>query len=147
MGGNAEEELAVAQVLIGEADFFRAEEERNFGAGLKMLMNDASGGFEAMQGLLWGAAGAGGGANDERTVGDGIGHLIEFFSCLEDGLCVDGGAGIAKSDIVGMDDAEVLESEVGHGASRCSDVERVAGGNEDDTEAICFRRGEHDRPF
>ena len=30
LGGNAEEELAVAEVLIGEADFFRAKEEGDF---------------------------------------------------------------------------------------------------------------------
>jgi hypothetical protein len=137
----------VAQVVIGQADFFRTEEQRDFGTRLQMLMDDLGRGFEAMELLLWGAAGAGGGANDERTVGDGIGHLIEFLRCLEDRFGVDGGAGFAKGDVVGMDDAEVLESEVGHGASGRPDVERVAAADEDDPEAIGFCRGEHDRPF
>ena len=112
-----------------------------------MLMDDWGRGFQSMQGLLRSAAGAGGGSDDEGTVGDGVGHVIEFFRCLEDGLCVDGRASFAKGDVVGMDDAEMLESEVGHGAGRRTDVERVAAADQDDTEAIDFRRGKHDRPF
>ena len=97
--------------------------------------------------LLWGATGAGGGADDEGTVGNGVGDVGEFSRCLEDRFGVDGGAGFAKGDIVGMDDAEVVESEIGHGSSGRSNVERVAAADQDDAEAIGFCGGEHDRPF
>jgi len=145
--GNAEEDLAVAQVVIGQADLFRAKEERHFGTGLQMLADDGSRGFEAMELLLWGAARTGGGADDEGTVGNGVGDVGEFSRCLEDRFGVDGGAGFAKGDIVGMDDAEVVESEVGHGSGGCTDVERVAAADQDDSEAVGFCGGEHDRPF
>jgi hypothetical protein len=112
-----------------------------------MLLDDWGRVFEAMELLLWGSAGTGSSADDEGTVGDGVGHLIEFFSRLEDRFGVDGGAGFAKGDIVGMDDAEVVESEIGHGSSGRSDVERVAAADQDDAEAIGFCGGEHDRPF
>jgi len=85
----------------------------------------------------------GGGAGDEGAVGDGLGDGRELSGGGEDGGGVDGGAGGFERDGILVDDAEVGEAEVVHGAGDGADVLRVAGADEDDGDAVKFRRGEH----
>jgi len=55
----------------------------------------------------------------------------------------DGGAGLAPVRLVGGDDGEMSEAEVGHGASDGADVEGIAGRDEDDGDAVALgRRGQ-----
>lgn len=142
-GGDADEEITMAQVLIGEADFFRSEEQRGPGTGAKMLAEGGRAGFEALEGFAGCAAAAVGGANDEGAVGNGLGYGCVLLGGGEDRLGVNGGTGFAEGDVVGMNHTEVERSEIGHGAGRCSDVERVAAGDEDDAEAVQFCGGKH----
>src|ERR1700691_1583169 len=142
-GGDADEGVTVAQVLIGEADLLRPEEKSGFGAGAEMLAEGGGSGFQTLEGFARSATAAVGGADDERAVGDGLGNGGVLFGGGEDGLGVDGGAGFAECDVVGMDHAEVERSEVGHRAGRCSDVERVTAGDEDDAETVQFCGGKH----
>ena len=142
--GDAEEKLAVAEVVIGEADFFRSEEEGDFGTGAEAFAHEGGGGFEAIERLLRRALAAAGGANDEITVGDGVGYMLEFLRCGEDGFGVDGGLCLAKRGIVGADDAQMRESKVGHSAGGGADVEGIAAADEDDAEAALFLGCEHD---
>lgn len=77
-----------------------------------------------------------GGAEDEGAVGDGVGQGGKFAGGGEDGCCTDGGAGLVPGGSPGLDDAEVVEAEVDHGAGGGTDVERVAGVDEDNGDAM-----------
>lgn len=142
-GGDAEKEVAMAEVLVGEADLFRSKEQRGLAAGAEMLAEEGGAGFETLQGFAGCAAAAIGGADDKPAVGDGVGDAGVFFSRGQDGLGVNGGAGFAKGDVVRMHDAQVERAEIGHGTGGGSDVERVAAGDENDAEAIEFCGGKH----
>lgn len=94
-------------------------------------------GFQAVHGMLNLTVAERGGADDERAVGDSFGEGGEFFGLLHDGGGADGGAGFAESEVVGLDDTEVEESEVAHGASGGAEVEWVAGADQNNTEVGC----------
>ena len=68
----------------------------------------------------------GGGADDERAVGDGFGDGGEFFGGDEDRSASDGGASLTEGGFVRLDDAHAEEAEVAHGASGRADVQRIA---------------------
>ena len=92
--------------------------------------------LEAADGVLQLAVAYAGGADDEAAIGHGVGEGGEFLGFLEQGRGADGGAGFAEGDVVGGDDAEAREAEVGHGAGGGADVERVARRDEDDTQIV-----------
>ena len=85
----------------------------------------------------------GGGANDQRAVGDGIGDCLEFFRGGQQGGRADGRARLAKRGVEGVDESETLKAEVRHGARRRANVERIARGHQDDTEAVGFHGAGH----
>src|SRR6202012_3153301 len=100
-GRDANEEVAVAQVLIGEADLLRSEEQRGPAAGAKMLTKRGRTGFEALKGFAGCAAAAVGGTEDQRAVRDGLGDGCVLLGGGKDGLGVDSRAGFAEGEVVG----------------------------------------------
>jgi len=127
-GGNAQEPVAMAEVFVGEADFFGAEEKSDPG-GKEFAADKAGAGFESANGMLQGAAADGGGADDESAIGDGVGDGGEFLGVGEKFGGADGGAGFAEGWLVGVDEAELGEAEVAHGAGGGADVEGIARGD------------------
>jgi hypothetical protein len=125
--------VAVAEVFVGEADFFRTEEKSD-ASGEEFAADEADSGLEAAKRMLQGAAADGGGADHERAIGDGIGDALEFFGVGEKLGCADGGAGFAEGEFVRVDDAELGEAEVAHGASDGADVKGISRGDQDDAE-------------
>lgn len=130
--------MAVAEIFVGEAALFGAEEEGNV-AGDEAFADEGRGLLQAFDGMLGFAAAEGGGADDEGAVADGFSKGLEFFGAGEEGRGADGGTGFAESEFVGVDDAEVEEAEIAHGAGGGADVERVARGYEDEVEMVELR--------
>lgn len=54
----------------------------------------------------------------------------------------DGGCSFLPMGLVGSDDGELRKTEVGHGARGRANIERVAGRDEDDVEAVALGFGE-----
>ena len=97
-------------------------------------------GFKALNGVLKIAVSDGGGTDDERAIGDGLGDRSEFLCVGEDiGCCAHGRASAFKGDVIGIDDTQVKESEIAHGASGRADVQGIARVDQDDAQAIEFR--------
>ena len=140
-GGNVGEPVAVAEVVVGEADFFGSEENRD-ALGGEGVADEVGGGFEGVHGVLGLAVAKRGGSDDEGAVGDGFGEAGEFLGLLQDVGRAHGGAGFAEGEVVGLDDAEMEESEVAHGAGSGAEVERVASADEDDAEVVGCREQE-----
>ena len=61
----------MAEVVIGEADLFGSEEDRDFGTGAKLGLDRWGGGFKGRDRLQQIALGTGC-ADDEGAVGNGI---------------------------------------------------------------------------
>jgi hypothetical protein len=133
--GNAEEPVAVAEVVVGEAALFGAEEEGDTACS-KAFAEEGRGLLEAFHGVLRFAAAEGGGADDEGAVSEGFGKGFEFFGAGKNRGGAYGGTGFAKGKFVGVDDAKMEEAEIAHGAGCSADVERVARSDEDDAEAV-----------
>ena len=117
---------------------------------------DERGGFgQGVEGMVELAGADSGGAEDEGAVGDGGGEGGVFGGRGEDGGGVDGGflgglgVGVFCQECSSergteiVDDAEVREAEVVHGAGDGTDVGGVAGANEDDDDAGTVL-GEHE---
>ena len=86
-GGDAQEPVAVAEIFVGQAGFFRAEEERDAGfffatsaLACEALQNDAGAGFERAELMMQLAASGGCGADYQGAVGDGFGNGAELLS-------------------------------------------------------------------
>ncbi len=125
----------MAEVFIGEAALFRAEQKGD-AAPDEALADKGSGLLEALDGVLQFAGADGSGSDDEGAVGDGFGEGLEFLRAGEKRRGSDGGTGFAESYFVGVYNAEVEEAEVAHGAGGGSDVEGIARVDEDDAEAV-----------
>ncbi len=135
------EPVAVAQIVVRKADFFRSKQQRD-ALGAEGFAHDARCGFEAMHGVLGEAVAKGGGADDERAVSDGFSEGGELFGALQHLGRTDRGAGFAESDLVRPDNAKVEEPEVAHGSGGGAEVERVAGADEHQAEVVGGREQE-----
>jgi hypothetical protein len=85
--------------------------------------------LEAADGVLQLTEANGSGSDDESAILDGFGDSLELFGLGEQRLGADGGARLAKSQLVGVHHAKMEEAEVAHGASSCADIEGIARGH------------------
>ena len=99
---------------------------------------------ELDDGLIGLAIGKCAGAEDKGVLGDGLLNGWVFLGVGEDFRRAYGGAGFAPVGFVGGNDGKILEAEVGHGAGYGADVERVARGGEDDSDAVALGGGEQE---
>jgi hypothetical protein len=136
MRGNLNQGVTEREIGAREAALFSAEDEGDAAAAVQFFLDERSERGQRHDGLLWFAAGERGGAEDEGAMGDGL--LQGFRACgsCEEFFRADGGAGFAPVGLVGCDNGEAGEAEVGHGARGRADVERVARGDEDDVDRI-----------
>jgi hypothetical protein len=134
--GDLDQGVTEGEVFAHEAALFRSEDEGNAAAAVEFMLDDRSECGWRNGGLLGLAASKRGGAEDEGAMGDRL--LQGFRACgsFEEFFRADGGAGFAPVGLVGCDNGEAGEAEVGHGARRGADVERVARGDEDDVDRI-----------
>ena len=89
-GGNAQEPMAVAEVLVGETALFRAEKKGDT-AGSEAFADEGSGLRQAFHGMQWASTAERRGADYESAVSDGFGNGFEFFSAGKKGRGADGG--------------------------------------------------------
>ena len=82
--------------------------------------------FQPLERMLQFAMPDGGGADHQRAVGNGVGHALVLLGVGQHLRRADGGARLAKSDLVGIHHPQVEKAEVAHGARRRTDVERIA---------------------
>jgi len=132
----------MAEVFVGEADFFRAEEQGD-ATGSEALANEARAFLQAMNRLLRSARADGAGSHDESTIGHSFGHGFEFLRVGKHRRSANGGAGFAKRRIVRIDHAEVRKPEVTHGPSAGPNVERIARSHQNHAKAVEFSALSH----
>ncbi len=87
----------------------------------------------------------GGGSDYECAIRDGFSDGLELFGAGEQQRGTDRGTRLAKSQLVGVYNAKMEESEVAHGAGGRADVEGIARTDEDDAQAVEFGVGRHGR--
>jgi hypothetical protein len=134
--------VAVAEVFVGEANFFGSEEQSDR-AGGKLFANLACPVFQTLERMMELAMSDGGGSHNKGAVSDGIGDGGEFLRVGQDFCRPYGGACGAKCDVIGVDDAQVGKAEIAHGAGCGSQVEGVVGRYQDDAEAVEFEESGH----
>ena len=136
-GGDVHKPVAMAHVLIGETEFFRAEEE-GAGSAIEMPADDWGTSLQAMKRVLQVAMADGRGSDDEGAIGNGFRHGGEFPGIDENVGGTDGGPSVFEGHFVRIHHPQVEESEVAHGAGGGADVERIARVDEDDAKIIEF---------
>src|SRR5271170_3081197 len=153
-GGDAQEPVAVAQVFVGQAGFFRAEEERDercFSASSALaceaLQNDARARLECAQLMMQLAAAGGCGADYERAVGDGFRYRAELFRAGEHRRGSYCRTRFAIRGVVGIYQAQMRAAEIAHGAGGGADIQRIARRDQHDAEIVHEGRGIHERLF
>jgi hypothetical protein len=138
-GGDAQEPVTVAEIIVGEAGFFGAEEERDaIGAGAagafavwllernflarEALEDEARAGFESAELMMQFAAACCGGADYEGAVSDSFGDGGELLGAGENRRGSDGGNGFAIGGVVGIYQAQARAAEIAHGAGGGADI-------------------------
>lgn len=66
-----------------------------------------------------------GGSYDQRTIRYSLRHRIEYAGRLHYGIGIDGRNRLSKRNLIGIDETEISETEITHGAGRGADVEGV----------------------
>ena len=112
-----------------------------------MLTKEASGWFEAANGMLRLAAADGGGSDDEGAIRDGFGNGFELFGASEQWLSANRGTRFAGGQFVGIHYAQMEEAKVAHGASSGADVERIARLDKDDVQVLELGEGRQESEF
>jgi len=84
------------------------------------------------------------GSHDERAIGYGISHVLVLFRTRQERGSTHGGTRLPERNFVGIHNTQAGKTEVAHGASRRSDVERVACGHQDDAQTVEFRWSKQD---
>jgi len=105
-GGDAQEPMAVAEVFIRESSLLRTEKKSN-GTRRKAFADEGSGLLKAPDGVLQLTLADGGGSNNERAVRDRFGDGLELFSAREQRSRTDGGARLAKRQLIGVHHAKM----------------------------------------
>ncbi len=106
-----------------------------------MLTKEASGWFEAANGMLRLAAADGGGADNESAIRYGFGDGFELRGLRKHRRGANGGTRFAEGQFVGIHDAKMEEAKVAHGASGGADVERIARLDKDDVQVLELGEG------
>ena len=136
-GGDAQEPMAVADVFIRKAAFFRTEKKGD-GAGRKAFADEGNGLFKAPDWMLQLTLADGGRPDDERAIFYGFGDSLELFGAGEQWRGADCGTRLTKGQLVGVNHAKMEEAEVTHGAGGSADVEGIARTDEDDAQMVGF---------
>ena len=139
-GGDAYEPMAVAEVFIREPALLRAEEQGDT-VSSEMLAEVMRGLIEAAHRVLQLTKAYGCGPYNESAIFDGFSKRLKLLGFGKQGRSADRGARLAKSEFVGVHDTKVEEAKVAHRAGGGTDVERIARGNEHDSQAIGFGIG------
>jgi len=126
---NADQGVAETHILIRETEFFGAEHERR-AAGMNADAHHAR--FGALERLLGDAALAGGRADYERAVRHRFGHSGENARGLQNVRASDGGDSFAERHIVRIDEAEIIEAEIGDCTRGRPYIQGVTSGDEND---------------
>ena len=127
--------MAMAQVLVGKAALLGAKQERNR-SGSQALANEASAVIQPPQRMLQPTVAPRGSPDYQRAVGHCFADARVFFRAAQQLGSAHGGAGLAKRRFIGIHHAQVAKPEVAHGAGSSADVERIARGYQDNTQAI-----------
>ncbi len=123
--------MAKTEVFIGQAEFLRAKEQ---GGVAGMFLNSNRRAIQPLQRLLGHAANPGAGTDDQRAIGQRLCQVGEDACALQHVGATDSRYGLAKRGLIGLDQAEIGNTEIGHGTGGGADVERVADVDEDDGE-------------
>lgn len=145
-GGNVQQPVTMAEIRVGEAALLGAKQEGDGGRG-QAAADQASAVLEPFEGMTESAAADGGGADDQGAIGDGVGQGGEFAGVGQDLCATGGGAGLAEGGRVGLDDAQMRKAEIAHGAGGRAEIEGIARGHQDDTQAFGLRRGQQNGLF
>src|SRR5712692_6530152 len=103
-----------------------------------MFAEKAGGLIQQMDPVLRLAAANGGGSDHKRAIFYGFGEGFELLGAGQQRRGTDGGTRLAKSQFVGIHDAKMEETEVAHGASGGTDIERIARSDKNNPQAIGF---------
>lgn len=135
--GNAHEPVAVAEVLIRKATLLRTEEKGDTAAG-KTFAEESHGLIEPADRMLHLAQSNCGGSYHETAIFDRFSNGLELFGFGKQRCGADGGARLAKCELVGVHHAKMEKTEVAHGAGGSADVEGIARGDKHDPQEIGF---------
>src|SRR5260370_28064412 len=103
-----------------------------------MFVKEQGGLIKAVDGVLHLTLADGGGSDDECAILDGFGEGLELFGAGEQRRGADRGTRLAKSQLVGVNHAKMEEAEVTHGARGSADIEGIARGDKNHTQAFGF---------
>jgi len=130
--------MAKGEIVARQTVLFRTEDEGNAAAPFKFLPDQRGESGERDDALFRLAIGQSPSADDQSAGGDGIREGWMLMGVFEKFRSADGGAGFAPMGLERSDDGEVRKAKVGHGSGRRANVERVAGGDEDDVEVVAL---------
>ena len=145
-GRDVDQPVAVAERVIGETHLFRTEQKGDT-VGAEFLVDQASTLLQWAEGVTYVPASDRRGSDDQTAIRYSCSHFFVFLGAGEQLRGTHGRPRLPKRNFVGIHDPQAQESEVAHGTSCCSQVKRIARGDQDDTQVIEFCRHWQDGIF
>ena len=135
-GRDADDLGAKGEVVEGEAVVLGAEHDGDGGG--RGGGEEVGRPFAGRLGVVAVESAAVGGAGDEGAVGDGFGEGVEHLAVVEDasGVAGHGGGILHVHALARVDEGQLREAHVHHGAADGADVAAVDGVDEDDADVV-----------
>ncbi len=111
--------------FVGQAELFTAKQQRG-ARGAQMAAKEPAGALQPVERLVRGAVSQSRGTHHERTIGHGFCDAREHAGRSQQVLRADAGDGLAEGDFIRVDEPQVEESEVRHGAGGGADVQGIS---------------------
>jgi methylthioribulose-1-phosphate dehydratase len=139
IGWYLDEKMASGKVVAREAVLFRTEDQSHAATLRNGLGSQGAKLRQCYHPLFRPAMSEGCRAGYQRAAGDRLGKGCELLCVFEEFRRSNGRSSLAPVERIGRDDGEPRKAEVGHGPRRGSDIERIAGADEDDFDAVELR--------
>lgn len=141
-GRDLDEYMAMGKFLAGKAALLRAKNKCSTAAAGDLLMDPRRQVWKRNYRLLRPAMGEASGTGYEAAIGDGFGKSGAFGGALEQAGSAYGGTRLPPVGPVRRNHSQARESEVGHRAGGGANVERIAGGDENDEKPVALGAGQ-----
>lgn len=123
--GDAHQKIAVTQVSVGQADFFRTEEQRD-AARPQSFSDQPRSLLQPFDSLLRFPVAYSARSDNQRTVGNRFAQAGVFFRLRNDCRGSDSGARLAEGLVIRVDQPQMEEAEIAQRPGSGPDVEGIA---------------------
>jgi hypothetical protein len=134
-----DEPVAMAEIVIRQAAFFRTEQQSHAASRAQPLADELRTFGQYFEWLAQFPITGSGGAHNQGAIRHGFCHAAILLRLRQQWRRAHSGTGFAERRFIRIHHSQAGKAQVAHGPRRRANVERIAGRNQHDADAVEFR--------